>query len=61
MNIDELLKKQEEIEDRIFYLDMKDRWTKEDFDLNDELHLELKIIKERIVKKENDKYGKSNN
>lgn len=51
--VNELKKLAEEIENKIFYLDMKDHWDKEDFDLMEELQLELDIIIRDIAKKEN--------
>lgn len=34
----------QEIKQDIFYLAMKDNWTKEDFDRDDELHQKLKEL-----------------
>lgn len=49
------LKKQiKRLEDRIFYHEMKDHWTKEDFDLAEEMELELSILKQKLVKKGNE-------
>lgn len=39
------------LEERIFLLDMKDNWTKEDFDLMQELELELQILKSKEANK----------
>lgn len=48
------------LEDRLFYHKMKDHWTKEDFDYADEMELELSILKEKLVKKEDENNGNNN-
>ena len=38
----------EELETREFYLKMKDRWSRSDFDYNDKLHREIRELKEQL-------------
>lgn len=47
------------LEDKIFYHEMKDHWTREDFDLAHEMEQELMVLKEQLKGCEED--GKSNN
>lgn len=54
MNKEKLEEQINKLEDQIFYHEMKDHWTKEDFDLAEELELELSILKEKLVKKGNE-------
>ena len=54
MTKEELQTQIKHLEDRIFYHEMKDHWTQEDFDLADEMELELSILKEKLVKKGNE-------
>lgn len=54
MNNEKLQTQIKRLEDRIFYHEMKDHWTKEDFDLAEEMELELSILKEKLVKKEDE-------
>lgn len=44
----DLEKEIKELEDRIFYHEMKDHWTKEDFELARDLELELSILKKKV-------------
>lgn len=44
----EILKQIEKIEERIFYLDMKDNWEKEDFDRMREYDEQIHILKEKL-------------
>ena len=55
MSKDELLIKITELNERIFYHEMKDHWTKEDFDLAEEMELELAILKEKLKNANNNK------
>lgn len=48
MNKEELEKQIEKLEDRIFFHEMKDHWTKEDFKLADEMELELSVLKKEL-------------
>ena len=48
MTKEELQKQIKELEDKIFIHEMKDRWDKHDFDLSDEMELELSILKKKI-------------
>lgn len=47
-------KQVEKLEERIFYHEMKDNWTKEDFDLANEMEQELMVLKERLKGCEDD-------
>lgn len=47
------------LEDKIFYHEMKDHWTKEDFDLAHEMEQELMVLKEKLKGCEED--GTTNN
>ena len=38
----------EELEDRKFYLAMKDRWNREDYKRNDDLNKQLRELKEEL-------------
>ena len=38
----------EELETRDFYLKMKDRWNRSDFDLSEKLHREIRELKEQL-------------
>lgn len=60
MTKEELQKQIERLEDRLFYHKMKDHWNKEDFDYADEMELELSILKEKLVKKEDENNGNNN-
>lgn len=60
MTKEELQKQIERLEDRLFYHKMKDHWTKEDFDYADEMELELSILKEKLIKKEDENNGNNN-
>jgi len=48
MTKEEILKKIDELEEDIFYHEMKDRWNNEDFKLNDKYKKELKELKEKL-------------
>lgn len=48
--MEEIKNRIEELEDRIFYLQMKDRWEKEDFELYDKLYEELNKLKGKVIK-----------
>lgn len=50
MKIEELKKELEEIEERRFYLDMKDHWSNEDYTKDDELLKRRKEIEEELKK-----------
>lgn len=42
------------LEDRIFYHEMKDHWTREDFDLANEMEQELMVLNEKLKGCEDD-------
>ena len=46
--IEELKKELQELADRRFMLDMKDRWTSEDYERNDEMFNRIKEIIEEL-------------
>ena len=46
--IKEIRKEIEELENRIFLLEMVDRWTQEDFDLSKRLNNELKELNKQL-------------
>jgi len=47
----ELLKKQiEDKENDIFYLEMIDHWDREDYELSEKYHQELKVLRARLTK-----------
>lgn len=48
MKKEEIKKKIKQLEEQIFYHEMKDNWTKDDFELAEKLELELKSLKESI-------------
>lgn len=48
MTRQEIEKQIEELEDRKFYLAMKDRWNKEDYKRNDDLNKQLRELKEEL-------------
>lgn len=47
-------KQVEKLEERIFYHEMKDNWTKEDFDLANEMEQELMVLNEKLKGCEDD-------
>lgn len=51
---DELKQMIDELEQKIFYLDMVDHWEPDDFRRYDDLTTELSILKEKLRKVEND-------
>ena len=48
MTRQEIEKQIEELEDRKFYLAMKDRWNKEDYKRNDDLNKQLRELKKEL-------------
>ena len=48
MTRQEVEKQIEELEDRKFYLAMKDRWNREDYKRNDDLNKQLRELKEEL-------------
>lgn len=48
MTRQEIEKQIEELEDRKFYLAMKDRWNREDYKRNDDLNKQLRELKEEL-------------
>ena len=48
MTKQEIEKQIEELEDRKFYLAMKDRWNREDYKRNDDLNKQLRELKEEL-------------
>lgn len=48
MEKEEILKLIDELEDKRFYLDMKDHWERKDYDLMDQYDKEIHILKERL-------------
>ena len=48
MTRQEIEKQIEELEDRKFYLAMKDRWNREDYKRNDDLNKQLKELKKEL-------------
>lgn len=48
MTKEQILERIKELEEKIFMHDMKDHWDKHDFDLADEMELELSILKKKI-------------
>ena len=48
MTRQEIEKQIEELEDRKFYLAMKDRWNREDYKRNDNLNKQLRELKEEL-------------
>jgi hypothetical protein len=47
--VQELKNKIEDLEKTIFYLEMVDRWTIQDFELYDKYNKELKELKELLI------------
>jgi hypothetical protein len=47
--VQELKNKIEDLEKTIFYLEMVDRWTRQDFELYDKYNKELKELKELLI------------
>ena len=41
-----------EVEEQKFYLEMKDRWSREDFDRADQLSVQIKTLRKMIKQKE---------
>ena len=60
MTKEELQKQIKRLEDKVFYHEMKDVWTNKDFDLAEEMELELSILKQKLVKKGNEQDGNNN-
>lgn len=48
MTRQETEKQIEELENRKFYLNMKDRWSREDYKRNDDLNKQLRELKEEL-------------
>lgn len=48
MTRQEIEKQIEELENRKFYLAMKDRWNREDYKRNDDLNKQLRELKEEL-------------
>lgn len=48
MTKEQILERIKELEEKIFIHEMKDHWDKHDFDLADEMELELSILKKKI-------------
>ena len=48
MTRQEIEKQIEELEDRKFYLAMKDRWNKEDYKINSDLNAQIRTLKEEL-------------
>ena len=48
MTKQEIEKQIEELEDRKFYLAMKDRWNREDYKKNDDFNKQLRELKEEL-------------
>lgn len=48
MKKNELIKKLEELENRKFYHEMKDRWSREDFDYAYNLEREIREVKKEL-------------
>ena len=46
--MEELEKQLEEVECRLFMLDMKDKWDAEDYELREQLNKEKKELEEKI-------------
>lgn len=60
MKNEEIKKEIEKLEERIFYHEMKDHWTQQDFKLAKKLEQDLMILKEKLVKEGNDKNENNN-
>lgn len=52
MRKDELMKKLEKLEERKFYIEMKDHWTREDWDYVYGLDREIREVKTLIAEAE---------
>ncbi len=56
MTKDEILQEIDNVETRIYYLDMKDRWSTRDYELDDQFRKRLtelkRLLKEKEVEKE---------
>ena len=48
MSREEILKQIEDIEEREFFLQMKDRWSQEDYRLSDKHHEEIRELKKKL-------------
>ncbi len=48
MSREEILKQIEDIERREFFLQMKDRWSQEDYKLSDKHHEEIRELKKKL-------------
>ena len=48
MSREEILKQIEDIEKREFFLQMKDRWSQEDYKLSDKHHEEIRELKKKL-------------
>lgn len=45
---EKLLKEKEDLEERLFYIKMVDRWTKEEYEYYDELTKKIKEIEKKL-------------
>lgn len=50
--LEQLKKELEEVRESKFYLEMKDRWTNEDFKTNDKFNEKIKELEKEIEKEE---------
>lgn len=51
LNFEELMEKLDDINEKIFMLDMKDRWDHSDFETNNSYHIFKNQIEEEIEKR----------
>lgn len=52
LDLDGLRNYLKEVEEQKFYLEMKDRWSREDFDRADQLSVQIKTLRKMIKQKE---------
>ena len=50
--IEEIKKQIEELEDRLFFLNMKDRWTMQDREKEMQLNLQLANLKKQLIEEQ---------
>jgi len=50
--IEEIKKQIEELEDRLFFLNMKDRWTMQDREREMQLNLQLANLKKQLIEEQ---------
>lgn len=54
MEIDVIIKELEEVENQIFYLEMKDKWNNEDYETIEKLELKKQKLEEELNERRKD-------